>query len=251
MLKTLLSAALLLVAVQGRVAAQCMEIEEPVALSITVTVPEIIGQGVSQKFFYPVQNPHIMDEVLTITLRRLSGPADWAHQFCEDPEADPPGFCRPIQPWEGGEFTITDVVFSEQVTLYDAEFFARSFGTSQMEIILVRDFCPDDTIRNVLTFTLEEGTGLPAQPAGLELLPPWPNPFNPLTHIPFHLDSPGAVRVEIIDLAGRLVAVPLAGSLPAGRHEALFDGAGLPSGRYQARVVTERSVLSTPLTLIK
>ncbi|MBK9303522.1 MAG: right-handed parallel beta-helix repeat-containing protein [bacterium] len=64
-----------------------------------------------------------------------------------------------------------------------------------------------------------------------------PNPFNPSTTIVFALDAPGAALVRITDVSGRTVATLTLGDLPAGRHEAVWDGrddAGrpAPSGVY-------------------
>lgn len=246
-------AALLLAALAGRLPAQCMDIELPDTLSYTVQVEEIsLDQPVDRKFWFTATNGNIQDELLTLTLRKLSGPpvGEWRYQICEDPSSDPHSFCRPINPWET-EFTIVDTLYSEDWSLYDAEIYATTYGAAELELILSREFCPEEEIQLLLSLTVEPANELAADPAAPALAAAWPNPFNPLAHIPFVLERPGAVRVEVLDLAGRLVAVPLQGSLPPGRHEALFDGSGLPSGRYHYRVITEDHILSAPLTLIK
>jgi hypothetical protein len=233
--------------------AQCMEITAPDTLSYTVQVAEVsLEQPVDRKFWYHANNPNIQDELLTVYMRVVSGPAvgDWRYQWCEDPATHPNAQCRPIQPWET-EFTTVDTVYSEADWYYDAEIYATTYGTAEVEVLLTREFCPGEPIQRFLSMTVESLDALTPRPEDWQPLPAWPNPFNPIAHIPFRLDAPGAVRVEVYDLAGRLVSVPLAGSLPAGYHEALFDGAGLPSGRYQARIVQEDRITSLPLTLIK
>lgn len=245
--------ALLPLCLTARLQAQCMTIDEPDTLSYYVQVSEIsLDLPVDQKFWYGAANPNILDELLTVTMRKVSGPAvgDWRYQWCEDPATHPNAQCRPIQPWET-EFTSVDTVYSEVNWLYDAEIYATTFDSAQVEIILTREFCPDPPIHHFLNLTVEQDTGVSRGPDAYQSLPAWPNPFNPITHIPFHLDAPGAVRVEVYDLAGRLLAVPLSGSLPAGDHEALFDGTGLSSGRYVYHVLTEGLTLSASLTLIK
>ncbi len=52
----------------------------------------------------------------------------------------------------------------------------------------------------------------------------YPNPFNPRTTIVFRLDEPGAADVRIFDVAGRTLATFSWSDLPAGRHEAVWDG---------------------------
>lgn len=74
-------------------------------------------------------------------------------------------------------------------------------------------------------------------PQRSRLLGNHPNPFNPSTTIVFALDAPGAALVRITDVSGRTVATLTLGDLPAGRHEAVWDGrdeAGrpAPSGVY-------------------
>ncbi|MFA7332250.1 MAG: hypothetical protein WC326_14365 [Candidatus Delongbacteria bacterium] len=233
--------------------AQCMDLTVPDTLSYTIQVPEIsLANPVSRKFYYEAYNPNILDELLFVHLVKNSGPAigDWRYQWCEDPATDPHAQCRPIQPWET-EFSIHDTLYSEDGSLYDVEFYAIIFGSAELELTLTREFCPETVVHQVLNVTVEQDSGLAEWPTDLELQAAWPNPFNPLAHIPFHLERAGAVRVDVYDLNGRLVGTPLLGSLPAGRHEALFDGSGLPSGRYTYCVRTEDSSLSAPLTLIK
>jgi len=225
--------------------AQCTAITLPDVTEDT-QYSEEFEPNVSRKFFYPAHNAGFEDDLLEVTLRKVEGPDDWNYQFCEGLE-----FCRPIFAWET-QFTIVDTVYSEQETEYDVEFIARSYGSAVLELTLVRSECPDDTLRQTLGFTLMEGTGVAERPARLELPGNWPNPFNPATHIPFRLEAAATVRVEVVDALGRVVAAPLAGAtLPAGDHEVLFDGRGLPSGVYLYRVTTPQGVAAAPMTLLK
>jgi hypothetical protein len=74
--------------------------------------------------------------------------------------------------------------------------------------------------------------GLGAGPRGFRLGQNFPNPFNPATRIPYHLPSPGPVRLEVFDLSGRAVALVESGVRAAGWHEAPFDAGTLPAGVY-------------------
>jgi hypothetical protein len=88
-------------------------------------------------------------------------------------------------------------------------------------------------------------------PSGFALSPAYPNPFNPATSITFTLPSDGAVRLVVYDAMGREVAVLFDGHAPAGEHQARFDAAGLPSGVYLYRLVTEGGTLARTMTLLK
>ncbi len=60
----------------------------------------------------------------------------------------------------------------------------------------------------------------------------YPNPFNPITHIRFGLPVAAEVRVEIYNLLGQRVAVPLNARKPAGWHTLEFRSGTLASGIY-------------------
>jgi len=82
-----------------------------------------------------------------------------------------------------------------------------------------------------------DATAVGETTARSRLLGNHPNPFNPSTAIVFALDAPGTALVRISDVSGRTVATLTLGDLPAGRHEAVWDGrddAGrpAPSGVY-------------------
>jgi hypothetical protein len=61
---------------------------------------------------------------------------------------------------------------------------------------------------------------------------PYPNPFNPVTQIPFALMRPAEVELTIYDLLGRKMTTLVEGAYPVGTHVARFHGGGLASGMY-------------------
>ena len=78
------------------------------------------------------------------------------------------------------------------------------------------------------------GAGGPAFPV---LEPGRPNPFAGAISLAFVLPAACETHLEILDVAGRRVAIVLDGPLPAGRHEARWSpGARLPAGLYVARL---------------
>ena len=95
-------------------------------------------------------------------------------------------------------------------------------------------------------------------PQTLALMPPYPNPFNPTTTLTFTLPVAGMVKIEVFDINGRTVgarhAVPLhnAGQwYPLGTHSVLFDGSGLSSGVYLARLSAGDFTQTQKLVLLK
>ncbi len=83
-------------------------------------------------------------------------------------------------------------------------------------------------------------------PTAFALHQNYPNPFNSYTTIRFDLPEASRVKLELFDIAGRLVgaqrvypsgAAPIiTGWRDAGHHEVTFDASGLPSGLYIYRL---------------
>jgi hypothetical protein len=94
-------------------------------------------------------------------------------------------------------------------------------------------------------------------PAGeLKLAQNAPNPFNPTTSISFYLPKRMEVRMEVFDVAGRLVTRLAGGIYEAGPHRVEWDGTnanGVPvgSGIYIYRFVTGKRVMSKKMMLLK
>lgn len=76
----------------------------------------------------------------------------------------------------------------------------------------------------------------PERPLRFSLLPNYPNPFNPSTSIRYEIPSACDVRLTVVDLIGRDVAILVDGRQDPGTHEARFDGSNLASGVYICRL---------------
>jgi hypothetical protein len=93
-------------------------------------------------------------------------------------------------------------------------------------------------------------------PTVLRLWQNEPNPFNPRTTIRFDLPAAGPIRLVVYDLAGRLVRVLVEGEMPAGNHEAVWDGRdasgrSAPSGSYLARLIAGGKVEVVRMGLVR
>ncbi|MBN1826297.1 MAG: hypothetical protein JW958_08525 [Candidatus Eisenbacteria bacterium] len=83
-----------------------------------------------------------------------------------------------------------------------------------------------------------------------------PNPFNPVTTIPFTLAGRSRVRLEVFDPRGRRVRLIADGVFPPGEHGVLWNGrdaAGraVPSGVYLYRLVSEGRIQTRKMTLLR
>jgi endoglucanase len=66
----------------------------------------------------------------------------------------------------------------------------------------------------------------------------YPNPFNPGTTIEFGLSASRQVKIDVIDLLGRNVAVVVDGPMQPGIHQVPWNTGNLPSGTYIYRIRT-------------
>lgn len=90
----------------------------------------------------------------------------------------------------------------------------------------------------VCSETLSSLTDAHTDGGGNVLMQNFPNPFTLSTAITFGLDTASTVRLEIISVQGKVVAVPLNEKKSEGLYQVLFDGSFLPPGVYFCRMVT-------------
>jgi hypothetical protein len=98
-------------------------------------------------------------------------------------------------------------------------------------------------------------TSLTTPRAQLALGPNHPNPFNPITRIPFVIDVSQPVTLAVYDVAGHRVRTLVYQTMPVGHHFADWDGRdengrAVTSGVYFARLEAGR-VLSHRMVLLK
>lgn len=79
----------------------------------------------------------------------------------------------------------------------------------------------------------------------------YPNPFNPTTNIKFALTDRKDVRVEIYDRIGRKISTLVDEQLGRGFHTVQFNGSGLASGIYFYRIVTDQTIVTRKMVLVK
>ena len=90
-----------------------------------------------------------------------------------------------------------------------------------------------------------------ALPTTIELLPGYPNPFNPSTTITYRIPETQPVRLTVFSLLGKEVAVLAEGMQEAGTHRVSFDARGLASGVYYARLEVRGATRIQPLLLMR
>lgn len=91
---------------------------------------------------------------------------------------------------------------------------------------------------------------------GFELRTNFPNPFNPATTIEYRLEKDSQVRIEVLDMLGRVVSVLTDGAQTAGVHHAIWEavdatGAVLPSGIYLCRMTAPGFITTRTMHLAR
>ncbi len=74
--------------------------------------------------------------------------------------------------------------------------------------------------------------GQPSAKGATELLPPAPNPFNSTTVLSYRIVNGAFVKLQVMDLTGRVVAHLANGYRDAGMYQVAFRAGEMPSGVY-------------------
>ncbi len=93
-------------------------------------------------------------------------------------------------------------------------------------------FCMLDDIQIVPEAVLTSVAASRARPDRLELLPNYPNPFNPVTTVAWNQPQTGEVELIVYNLLGQRVLHLDLGRQQAGRHRFTLDFGDRPSGVY-------------------
>lgn len=89
------------------------------------------------------------------------------------------------------------------------------------------------------------------RPGTLSLHNNYPNPFNPVTTIPYNVPNDMHVRISIYNILGQRVATLVDEQKSRGRYDVNFDASQLSSGAYIYRLETSESTLNKQMLLIK
>ncbi len=214
--------------------------------SIAITVYPVNDAPDSFLIFTPAN-----DTTLTIMSENLSDTLILHWQSAEDIDGDPVWYQLDITG------TLSEIIFSNDTS-------ATSLKLAFSDLASLIDEIGVSMITGILTILATDGidttwaengpfelildisqlgtNSLGNIPGEFTLWQNYPNPFNPSTTITFATPQAAAVRLEIVDLSGRIVIQLVAGSIPAGYHQIVWDGrtnrgTDAPSGVYLARMI--------------
>jgi hypothetical protein len=96
----------------------------------------------------------------------------------------------------------------------------------------------------------------PVALGGPRLEPNRPNPFNPVTTIPFWMPTAGRARIGVYALDGRLVAALIDDEIAAGAHQVAWRGSdtvgrAAPAGVYVVRLEVGGTTVSQRMAMVR
>ncbi|GEM_PF-2831861 len=105
-------------------------------------------------------------------------------------------------------------------------------------------------------FVRENGDGIPLEELTFDLLPNYPNPFNPMTSIQFSVPKKTQIHLAVYNILGQEVIVLVDEVLKPARHQVIWNGKdtqGLPvsSGIYLLKLKSAEQVKTHKMILIK
>jgi hypothetical protein len=116
---------------------------------------------------------------------------------------------------------------------------------------------PDGTRSDIGAYYFPHGVGVESTtPAVFALSQNAPNPFNPVTTIPFSLKTVGDATLSIYNVQGQLVKTLVSGHHTVGQHTAVWNGTTVngrqvASGVYFYRLVTDQGTRVRRMTLVR
>jgi len=91
----------------------------------------------------------------------------------------------------------------------------------------------------------------PAAVGSKAMVSNYPNPFSGTTTVKYRVDEPGELRIEILDMSGKVLTTLVNEYKDAGIYEANWSADGLPAGAYFAKAVNGRGQILQVLKLVK
>ena len=84
-----------------------------------------------------------------------------------------------------------------------------------------------------------------------ELIPAYPNPFNPITKISFAIDTPSEIQLDVYDVNGKLIDTILKGYYQSGMHGIEWNASEFASGMYFVHLVKQGKRRTQKVMLLK
>ncbi|MGB3075696.1 MAG: PKD domain-containing protein [Chitinophagales bacterium] len=138
--------------------------------------------------------------------------------------------------WEFGDGDTSHLQFPQHVYTQG--------GTFTVKLTTQNSTLCSDVISRLDYITVDFGTAtMQITDPGFSMLA-YPNPFNNLTTIKYHLDAPANLNLTVVEVVGNVVKKFTADYMHSGDHEISFDAKkeGLPNGFYFVRAMVDEKL---------
>ncbi len=146
-------------------------------------------------------------------------------------------------------------LYIDEPGIYTAYLGSISVGKSPFDLVFTASgsFEWDSwALRSIVPTGVEEDhRWVNTKPCRVALHQNYPQPFNSSTTIEFDLPDEMRVKLDILDVIGRVVMMPVEGVLPMGHHSVRVDLEGQPAGMYFYRLTTPEGVYVRRMSLVK
>jgi len=126
----------------------------------------------------------------------------------------------------------------------DSEFKSIQFANTGLGLLGFEEVSEDELVRIIS----EMNNPLPTV---YSLSPAYPNPFNPITTVPYELPEKCDVNISVYDIQGRLITQIINDRKSAGYHQIKFDGSNMSAGTYIVNMSTSNFTSSQKIVLLK
>jgi len=144
----------------------------------------------------------------------------------------------------------------DTVLQIDEQFMTFNFSIPPGEIVTNLVMDPGGWILKSADYVVGLADDVPGGFASFKLDQNFPNPFNPITTIPYSLDLDGPVRMTIVDIKGREVKALMSESQPSGLYQVTWNsqnnqGQAVEAGIYFCRLESDGRTEIRKLLLVK
>ncbi|RNC83789.1 MAG: T9SS C-terminal target domain-containing protein [Balneola sp.] len=88
-------------------------------------------------------------------------------------------------------------------------------------------------------------------PSTTKIIGSYPNPFNPVTNIRYHIEKPSEVELIVYNMRGQIIETLYQGSQNRGNYVVSWDASGFASGVYFVRLNTGSTMSTIRVLLVK
>ena len=88
-------------------------------------------------------------------------------------------------------------------------------------------------------------------PSEMDINSIYPNPFNPSTTINYSVYNPGFIKINIMDIKGRKLQIPISKYHQRGTYEVVWNASNYPSGIYLIQLIGEKNKVTKKVILTK